>query len=803
MTAEQPNTDGIRPDNPISEENEDLLGRHPLAYRIADMINNLSDDYKHSVVIGIEGAWGAGKSSFINLILNKVRPSENSLIVEFNPWNFSDQNELIKDFFNSITNALDKIYSRKSLTRRIYEKLSDRFRLYRLRRFCKQIFLAIPYLPRLLPIDTLIKGLKLLLKVMLYPFRLLGIDIFIKGVRSLFRLGGIFILELFLVRRPPKSPSKQIKSYSSKLLKLGEISVAPTISILGIVNIRINALWKSRYSDDDSLEDQRKEIDKFLNKLPRRLVIVIDDVDRLDIQETKLIFKLVKLTTDFPNTVFLLAYDRHKVGKRMDEKITKDNGTGIKGEEYLGKIVQLPFLMPKPDPEDIINILRRAISDELNLEDCDEKSWDEERFDQLVDNREFKELFPTIRDIRRYTNSLRLDLRIIDKSEINQVDFIIIEAIRVFAPEVYLAMSNEKTLFTRMNAFFLTGQQKSQFEAKRKAYIERIVDNAPEDLRESIKEIVHQLFPQIKDLDSGIRLAYEEDESWEEMRRVCSKEMFDKYFRLSVPPALLSVGQMREFILTANDIDALTEKWQGFLEQNKIEAASRRVRAHLDELDDQQRENLLVSMFDFAENTEMDEQKQKSLGYFAEQTKKTVDQMLTRVEKKKRTEFIMNLIRKTSGFFIMNRFLNDSAERALIYEKQGREKPLLIKSEVDELRHHYVEKIKSALKENSLIGSKGWGQTLRILGSKEESGNYIEELIKTGEGVLKLLREFDQIEKSPIDKSAREMLAEVIELDKLDERVDGLNVNKLSEEDAKIVELYENPPGDEDLEEAW
>ena len=70
------------------------------------MINNLGNDYKDSVVIGIEGEWGSGKSSLINLILNRVRFEKNNLVIEFNPWNFSSQYDLVKDFFTLMAEEL-------------------------------------------------------------------------------------------------------------------------------------------------------------------------------------------------------------------------------------------------------------------------------------------------------------------------------------------------------------------------------------------------------------------------------------------------------------------------------------------------------------------------------------------------------------------------------------------------------------------------------------------------------------------------------------------------------------------------
>src|SRR5260370_25121851 len=90
-------------DNPISDKEKDLLHRYPLAKRIAEVINRHQGD--ESFVIGIEGEWGSGKTSFINMILEDLGKT-NALLIKFNPWNFSDQNELIKDFFESLSVSL-------------------------------------------------------------------------------------------------------------------------------------------------------------------------------------------------------------------------------------------------------------------------------------------------------------------------------------------------------------------------------------------------------------------------------------------------------------------------------------------------------------------------------------------------------------------------------------------------------------------------------------------------------------------------------------------------------------------------
>jgi len=88
----------ILPDYPISNTEQDKLRRSPLAKKIAETINIFEG--KDSFVVGVESVWGAGKTSFINLILNNT-DTEKVLYFVFNPWNFSDETSLLRDLLFS------------------------------------------------------------------------------------------------------------------------------------------------------------------------------------------------------------------------------------------------------------------------------------------------------------------------------------------------------------------------------------------------------------------------------------------------------------------------------------------------------------------------------------------------------------------------------------------------------------------------------------------------------------------------------------------------------------------------------
>jgi predicted KAP-like P-loop ATPase len=84
-----------------------LLGRHAFARALAKAI--LSYEIDDSISIGLFGEWGSGKTSLINLTLEEIKvlsAQQVPLIIKFNPWNFSDQNQLIQQFFNELSLVL-------------------------------------------------------------------------------------------------------------------------------------------------------------------------------------------------------------------------------------------------------------------------------------------------------------------------------------------------------------------------------------------------------------------------------------------------------------------------------------------------------------------------------------------------------------------------------------------------------------------------------------------------------------------------------------------------------------------------
>lgn len=730
----------IKADSPIRAKEGDLFGRGRMAASVAGMINSsLGHEAAgdESLVVGIEGEWGSGKTSFINLILENLKSFEQRdyLIIEFNPWNFSDQNELITDFFESIVDALE---SEKTL---------------------------------------------------------LG--------------GNWFEIETAV---------RSIRRYFPKLLERSSVN----FGISGVLDLGLDLKGMT----GDPLERQKKEINGLLAEIGKPMIIVVDDIDRLDSQETKLVFKLVRMTANFANTVFILAYDRGKVGKRITEK-------GIEGEEFLKKIVQLSFPLPRVGQRDMFRILFKELG--KVMESLDSKSWGwkswENFFDPDLDEDNFrpddlrqrwedlfesclKKLFPTVRDIRRYINGLRLDLEIIGKEgvSLNPVDFLGIEAIRIFAPDVYFAMADEKGTFAFPAAEKIYGRHRIDIlpfpgmidrsstpdEETRKETCERIIEEkSPAGLADPVTKIVRKLFPQVEKLYSQGETADEPrvHDEWGRLSRVCSGYVFDIYFSLAKSSTVLSEESLKDFLETIDDRDATEEKLEKFQEKDELRLLLARLSYRLDDLNDGQLEDLLVSVFDFTEGIIL-----AGLGIFdphnvENQTRRLGSQVLKEVAKERRLEFFKRIIDSTKNIYRSTWLVKEMNEEIREYEEQkSLNEPLFSREEVSGLNGICAKKIKKAAKDGSLANNPKLAYVLarwKEWESEEAVKNYVAELLKTDDGLFRFLRAYFSVDRKIIHK---ELIEEFTDIAELDERVGRFDENSLDVDKAVIIRSYKNFP---------
>ena len=160
----------------------------------------------------------------------------------------------------------------------------------------------------------------------------------------------VLIKELFLkilsaVNRSDKAKSK-LNELGEKLLKYSKYISIPKVSFWGVEVDATDTLRNGGellgeiLDQKESLDKTKNDINEVLSELAVPLTIFIDDIDRLNKREIQQLFKLIKLTVDFDNIIYLLAFDEKIVSKSLAEEYGNELSDGKK---FLEKIVQLPL----------------------------------------------------------------------------------------------------------------------------------------------------------------------------------------------------------------------------------------------------------------------------------------------------------------------------------------------------------------------------------------------------------------------------------------------------------------------------
>jgi hypothetical protein len=448
-------------DMPLRDSSFDKLNRLPFAQRIARTIADRR--YSSSIVIGILGMWGEGKTTVINFIENEFEENHPDVIYfRFNPWMIGDETDIILRFFATMAEVLGKKIETK-----------------------KEI------------IGTL------------------------------------------------------LKEYSFLLAPLYSLD-----KVVGGAGQKLSAA---------SLEDKRNRIDSILNEAAKRVVISIDDIDRLDKKEIQTIIKLVKLTADFNYTSYILAFDETVVAAALREQYPDAaDTTGI-----LEKIIQVPLRLPKAESiglralcfEDINNIL---IREEILLAE-EERN----RFIRLfASNLELR--IKTPRMMKRYCNALSFLLPML-KDEVNMVDLMLIEGIKVCYPELYKCIRENSVVFLGSSA-----DQRDSDPSSTKERRYKIINSTLEELgngeKEAAKALITELFPRTQPIlrDTNVHWLEPWEATWANQQLIRSKYYFSRYFLYTVPredipdrvvKTLINVAETSDSTDMSTMVQAIASNW--------------------------------------------------------------------------------------------------------------------------------------------------------------------------------------------------------------------------------------------------
>ena len=269
-------------------------------------------------------------------------------------------------------------------------------------------------------------------------------------------------------------------------------------------------------------EELQKQLIDILRKGQKRLLVVIDDLDRLSPEEVLVVFRLIKSVGHLPGIMYLLAYDRETTEKAVAERFPSE------GPHYLEKIVQAGFELPEPLQSQLNAMMDGYLRDIVK----DLPEFDPMEFSNLFYLVVVPEL-KTPRDVIRLANVLSITVKPL-KNEVFFPEFVSLETLRVFRPGVYRAIRANKLKI--LDAAQLV--RRSSRVKQEKEFSRLLLETETENEHERLKEVLIRLFPQLRSVFTTIP-HFKITQRWRRQRRVCLKEHFDTYFRWSVSPGVI------------------------------------------------------------------------------------------------------------------------------------------------------------------------------------------------------------------------------------------------------------------------
>lgn len=638
-------------DRPITKSSQDRLDRAVFAKYLARCMLDHKDP--ESLVIGLYGGWGAGKTSVISLILEELNfastnipDDEKPIILNFSPWSYSGQNQLIYSFFRRLSSTLRNV----------------------------------PYL---------------------------------ENSNRIIHLLELYV-SFFTHQAVPKSLRTK-RSFFEKLSFRGREEVYA---------------WES----GRDLTLVKAELNELLRNQKHKIIIIIDNISRLYDYEIKQIFQIVKSMGDYANTAYLLSFDKEHVIRAID----KIDGSG--GEEYIEKIVQLPFDIPPIMQQDIEKIFSDRLSD--IVETVPEGAWSTEYWADIYYS-SLKHFFENCRDITRYVNTLNFSYSRL-RDVVNPVDFFALTAIEVFTPDIYFGIRENKDLFTDLldNVYVL---DKDQLQ-KDKTRCDEILSRTRRVSRDILLELLIRLFPRIRKIYYPDAPFFHSDAIARKLRRICSPDVFDIYFRLSMQVGQIPESEFETILALTSDTDMFD---QALTRLNQDE----RITKFLDLLDSKvihsiPRKNIQSIINALLDNGDLFPQGES--GALSLDTPMRIHRiihgLLHRFQMpEERFMILQNTIAKSSkSLYIMVHELREQG-REHVEESDTflpREFRDLTPEQLDSLRKLLVSRIEGWAKNGSLVDHPHLLSILfawRDWGNEEDARRYVDEITKTDRGLLSFL----------------------------------------------------------------
>ena len=305
-----------------------------------------------------------------------------------------------------------------------------------------------------------------------------------------------------------------------------------------------------------SVSAKKQRLEEELLKFDGRVVVIIDDIDRLPNDQVRMVFQLVASLAKLPRINYLLSFDEEVVTRALSEVQKCD------GAEYLEKVVQVPVRLPSVSSGDLDRMLLKDINVIFEVfayrqEDLDDKRWNGICLTFLNNQ------FSTIREVRRFANALKAKLSILPRFCCFE-DVVALAVLELKAPKLVDWVRAHKDFLcgTIGSSLYVGSRNPKDSLANLEEQLSEIV---PSSEAKWAVEAVCRLFPQLAN-ETGMShcVSY----SRESLNAIWRADSFDLYFHSNMPDGI-DVHEVQD-ALAVYDLGTLLDDLRGHAEAGSM-----------------------------------------------------------------------------------------------------------------------------------------------------------------------------------------------------------------------------------------
>src|SRR5258708_27839825 len=187
------------------------------------------------------------------------------------------------------------------------------------------------------------------------------------------------------------------------------------------------------------------------------------------------------------------------------------------------------------------------------------------------------------------------DAEYFKSDEVNPIDLIALEVLRVFEPDVYHLLPKSKELLTKQNDARV---RLTDMEKRDSLRLAALIEAAQPGSKAAAREILEQLFPKVT--PGNEEVFYRE-------LRVCHPDVFDRYFLLSIPEGDVSQADLDALLASTNDRNQLVTKFKELKKQGLLAVVLDRLEAYKQEVNLADAVPFITALFDIGDDLPEDQ----------------------------------------------------------------------------------------------------------------------------------------------------------------------------------------------------